>query len=183
MSQPAAEDLKPHQLFTFLDILLETGEYTALLEVIFGHEDHFGTDTSALLENKLLLPWGARHPSRKLSDLPMVGPVPEGGLGIPRCKVATVIGAMQDVELYELHGIFHAGRSVSIAAPSSQGAAESGEGVSGSKPARKLRRQRRDEACMKRCMISRSCWKRSEDGECGAWWENGVGVADWTSRA
>jgi hypothetical protein len=179
-AQPAGAQLAPHQIFTFLDVLLDAGEYTALLEVIFGHEDNFGADTGALLENKLLLPWGPRHTARKLSDLPEVGPVPHGGLGIPRCKVSTVIGAMQDVELHELHGIFHAGRSVRDGAG---GATETAAGRSVSKAARKRRRQRDEESCMKRCMISRSCWKRSEDGKCGSWYEHGVGVADWDSRA
>ena len=34
-----------------------------------------------------------------------------GALAIPRYKVWTIVRAMQDVELHELHGVFHAGRT------------------------------------------------------------------------
>ena len=96
---------------TFLDALLEVGEYTALVEVIFGHEDHFGTSVGKLIENKMVLHRGAAHPTRRLSELPAVGEVPPGALAIPRYKVCTIISSLQDVELHELHGVFHAGRS------------------------------------------------------------------------
>ena len=104
--------------FTFLDALLQVGEHTALVEVIFGHEDHFGTSVGKLIENKMVLHRGGVHPSRRRSDLPAIGDVPEGALAIPRYKVCTIIGSLQDVELHELHGVFHAGRSTqALASP------------------------------------------------------------------
>ena len=176
-------------LFTFLDVLLEAGEYTALLELIFGHEDHFGTDTSALVENKLLLPEGRRS-LRKLSRLPERGPVPEGALGIPRVKVATICGAMQDVELHELHGIFHAGRSVQTEGnPGGGGGGGGGSGGGGgdgeksqSAAAKRRRKDRQEEVLMKAVVVPRSCWQRTADGTCGWWYPEGVGVADWLSK-
>jgi hypothetical protein len=74
---------------TFLDALLEVGEYTALVEVIFGHEDHFGTSVGKLIENKMA-PLGpargrrgatgcARHPAlQSVHDHQLAG----------RCRVA-----------------------------------------------------------------------------------------------
>ena len=102
---------------TFLDALLEVGEYTALVEVIFGHEDHFGTSVGKLIENKMVFHRGKAHPTRRLSQLPAIGEVPPGALAIPRYKVCTIIGSMQDVELHELHGVFHAGRSTQALTP------------------------------------------------------------------
>ena len=106
-----------HPSRTFLDVLGEIGEYTALLEAIFGHEDHFGSSgVASLIENKLLIPRGAPHPTLRLSEVAAMPQVPLGALAIPRCKVWTLIGAMQDVELHELHERFHAGRSAAAAA-------------------------------------------------------------------
>ena len=62
----------------------------------------------------MVLHRGAAHPTRRLACLPAIGEVPEGALAIPRYKVCTIIGAMQDVELHELHGVFHAGRSTQV---------------------------------------------------------------------
>ena len=99
------------QRLTFADCLGEVGEYTALIELVFGHEDHFGVKAGQLIENKMLLPRGAPQPDLLLSGLGELGPCPQGGLAIPRGKIATVIGAMQDVELHELHGVMHMGRT------------------------------------------------------------------------
>lgn len=49
------------------------GEYTALVEVIFGHEDHFGAFDGHLLENKIVLHRGAPDTSTVLSALPKIG--------------------------------------------------------------------------------------------------------------
>ena len=59
----------------------------------------------------MLLPRGAPQPDLLLSGLGELGPCPQGGLAIPRGKISTVIGAMQDVELHELHGVMHMGRT------------------------------------------------------------------------
>lgn len=173
--------------YTFLDALLEVGEYTALVEMIFGHEDHFGATSGHLIENKLTLHRGARHKSLTMASIAEVGPVPPGALAIPRYKVATVIGAMQDVELHELHGVFHAGRTViAPAKPANPAASSSGASSSSStdQPGavskalkkRKLAAQSRD------CIARRSCWRRNAQDDDGNFYEDGVGVADWLSK-
>ena len=73
---------------TFADCLAEVGEYTALIELVFGHEDHFGVKAGALVENKMLMQRGPAHSQFRLSELAPLGPCPEGGLAIPRAKVA-----------------------------------------------------------------------------------------------
>ena len=78
---------------------------------MYGHEDHFGVKAVQLIENKMTMHRGAAHPDLKLSEEAQRGTCPVGGLAIPRGKVATVIGAMQDVELHELHGVVHMGRT------------------------------------------------------------------------
>ena len=48
--------------------------------------------------------------SSKLEGSSIIVPRPLA-LAIPRYKVWTIVGAMQDVELHKLHGVFHAGRT------------------------------------------------------------------------
>ena len=160
--------------YTFLDALLEVGEYTALVEVIFGHEDHFGAFDGHLIENKLTLHRGAADASTALSALPAIGPVPLGALAIPRYKICTIIGAMQDVELHELHGVFHAGRTPALLMPAPH--AEAAQTQSKRAKKRKVQSESRT------CMLKRACWRRTPDGKCGVMYPDGVGVADWLSK-
>ena len=200
-SQARAPGYLFHSLeYTFLDVLLEVGQYTALIEVIFGHEDHFGSTPGVLLENKLALIRGSPSPGVGLRGLPALGPVPLGALAIPRYKVWTIVGAMQDVELHELHGVFHAGRaptveasaSTSAAGPSASaststaGPSSSTAPLSSTRQATKRRAAREEEAKQRDLAIRRTCWRRivrretgEEDGE---HYGDGVGLADWMSR-
>ena len=200
-SQARAPGYLFHSLeYTFLDVLLEVGQYTALIEVIFGHEDHFGSTPGVLLENKLALIRGSPSPGVGLRGLPALGPVPIGALAIPRYKVWTIVGAMQDVELHELHGVFHAGRaptveasaSTSAAGPSASaststaGPSSSTGSLSSTRQATKRRAEREEEAKQRDLAIRRTCWRRivrretgEEDGE---HYGDGVGLADWMSR-
>ena len=168
---------------TFLDSLGEVGEYTALIEMVFGHEDHFGPLAGALIENKMLMHrgpvdnWGTPN---RLAQVPLLGPVPVGGLAIPRGKVATVIGAMQDVELHDLHGVVHMGRTPPVPY------ATHGSGVDAPSGASKHARKRARKAAMKADagmsgIMHRACWRRNEDDSDGVSHLEGVGLADWNS--
>jgi ribosomal protein L12E/L44/L45/RPP1/RPP2 len=98
-----------------------------------------------------------------------------------RYKVATIISAMDDVELHDLHGVFHAGRSPTAAAASTAPPAPAAE-LSSSKRAKKRRKRRAEGAQKRECATRRSCWRRNPDGTCGWHYEEGVGVADWLSK-
>lgn len=195
----AADRVPGDRQFTFLDRLGELGEYTALLEVIFGHEDHFGNDAGQLIENKLLVPRGPTHAMLRLTDAVADGCVPIGALAIPRYKAATLIGAMQDVELHELHGVFHGGRSGAAqlavegggAAGSSSGAVvepedkpPSGSEQGHSKQAQKRQRRAARRRALREATYTspRACWFRDADDADGRCHVEGVGVADWLSK-
>ena len=165
---------------TFLDVLLEVGQYTALVEVIFGHEDHFGSTAGQLIENKLALIRGPVTTNLRLSTLPTYGAVPPGALAIPRYKVWTIVGAMQDVELHELHGVFHAGRGWKRPLESATSAEP--PVVSQSKRAKKRRVARAEESAESAVAIRRTCWRRTADDADGEHFAEGVGIADWLSR-
>ena len=186
---------------TFLDRLGELGEYTALIEAIFGHEDHFGNETGQLIENKFLIPRGPTHPTARLSYAVVQPALPPASLAMPRFKVATVIGAMQDVELHELHGVFHAGPTQSaewLTSPevgsSSAGEVateEAGEavteeagGLSQGKKVLKRRKKRAERSALQAATYTspRMCWFRDPDDADGRLCVHGVGVADWLSR-
>ena len=91
---------------------------------------------------------------------------------------------MQDVELHELHGVFHAGRawrpSVSEIASSSESAHD--PPVSQSRRAKRRRAQREEGAAERALAIRRTCWRRTMDDTDGEHYAEGVGVADWLSR-
>ena len=164
---------------TFADCLAEVGEYTALIELVFGHEDHFGVKAGALVENKMLMQRGPAHSQFRLSELAPLGPCPEGGLAIPRAKVATIIGAMQDVELHELHGVLHMGRTPSPSVHGGQPQQPSGS----SKHARKRARKAAAKAEGREARIEhRGAWRRTHDDSDGSFYPEGVGVADWLSK-
>jgi hypothetical protein len=132
---------------------------------VYGHEDHFGVKAGQLIENKMTMHRGAAHPDLKLSEEAQRGTCPVGGLAIPRGKVATVIGAMQDVELHELHGVVHMGRTPL------HDTVHGGErclptGVS--KQARK--RARIAAAGGASCILRRGCWRRNHDDSEGAYY-------------
>ena len=144
---------------------------------MYGHEDHFGVKAGQLIENKMTMHRGAAHPDLKLSEEAQRGTCPVWGLAIPRGKVATVIGAMQDVELHELHGVVHMGRTPL------HDTVHGGErcpptGVS--KQARK--RARIAAAGGASCILRRGCWRRNHDDSEGAYYPEGVGLADWLSK-
>ena len=165
---------------TFADCLAEVGEYTALIEMVFGHEDHFGVMAGQLIENKMLLPRGAPQPGLHMRDMDVeIGPCPVGGLAIPRAKVATVIGAMQDVELHELHGVMHMGRTPTYVP--THGGGGMGVGQPGtSKHARK--RARKAAKGGARRVLHRGCWRRTSDDSDAVFFPEGVGLADWLSK-
>ena len=182
---------------TFLDRLGELGEYTALIEAIFGHEDHFGNESGQLIENKFLIPRGPLHPTARLSYAVAQAALPPGSLAMPRFKAATVIGAMQDVELHELHGVFHAGPTKSEWFQEVGGSAgevateEAGEpvteeacGLSQGKKAVKRRKKRADRGALQAATYTspRMCWVRDPDDADGGLCVHGVGVADWLSK-
>lgn len=184
-----AQSLTSHH--TYLDVLGELGEYTALLEVIFGHEDHFGSKAGALVENKFLIPRGAPHPTWSLSEAAASSVVPWGALAVPRYKFCTMIGAMQDVELHELHGVYHGGRSgMRSVAVAAEGGSSSGkraaedEEPSGSQQAKKRRKQRAARATLQAATYTspRACWFRNPDDSDGVCYPEGLGVADWLSK-
>ena len=178
--------------YTFLDRLGELGEYTALLEVIFGHEDHFGNDAGQLIENKFLVPRGPTHATLRLTDAVADGCVPIGALAMPRYKAATLIGAMQDVELHELHGVFHGGRSgagqLAVEGGGAAGSSSSSAAVEPedepSQQARKRQRRRARRRALRDATYTspRACWFRDADDADGRCHVEGVGVADWLSK-
>ena len=106
---------------------------------------------------------------------------------------------MQDVELHELHGVFHAGRtptgeasaSTSAAGPSASaststaGPSSSTAPLSSTRRANKRRASREEATVQRDLAIRRTCWRRivvetgEEDGE---HYGDGVGLADWMSR-
>jgi hypothetical protein len=156
------------------------GEYTSLIELIFGHEDHFGVKAGQLVENKMLAHRGPIHPELRLSQITDLGPCPVGGLAVPRGKVATVIGAMQDVELHELHGVIDMGRTPAVHA-SHDGAKVEPKGSS--KHARKRARKALEKAEGRVAHIMhRGCWRRNADDTDGSFYTEGVGLADWLSK-
>lgn len=162
---------------TFADSLGEVGQYTALIELVYGHEDHFGTMAGALIENKMTMARGGGHPELKLSEEAHRGLCPIGGLAVPRGKVATVIGSMQDVELHELHGVVHMGRT-----PIHHGGHGGGktEPTGSSKQARK--RARVAAAGGSTRVLLRGCWQRTPDDSEGVFYPEGVALADWLSK-
>ena len=185
---------------TFLDRLGMLGEYTALMEAIFGHEDHFGHALTSLIENKFLIPRGPTDGALRLAQFLASGAVPPGGLAMPRYKGATVIGAMQDVELHELHHTFHGGPSGAAAlaaavagggdrGSSSSDAAHGGAGSSqqpsqsAKAQARRNKRKRLSELKTATYTSPRACWFRDADDADGRCHLYGIGIADWDSRA
>ena len=175
------DPMDPRDLWgvTFADCLAEVGEYTALIELVFGHEDHFGVKVGQLVENKMLVHRGAPDSKLRLSELAPLGPCPEGGLAIPRAKVATIIGAMQDVELHELHGVLHMGRTPSPYVHGGQPQQPSGS----SKQARKRAREAVAKAEGREARVMhRGAWRRTHDDSDGSFHREGVGVADWLSK-
>ena len=148
--------------------------------MVFGHEDHFGVKAGQLVENKMLMPRGHAASGVRLSQVGEVGPCPVGGLAVPRGKVATVVGGMQDVELHELHGVVHMGRTPVLCASHGGGeVAASGA----SKHARKRARRAAEKAEGRvRHVMHRGCWRRTEDDNDALFFPEGVGLADWLSK-
>ena len=169
---------------TFADCLGEVGEYTALGELVFGHEDHFGLGIGALIENKMTCHRHGPQPDVRLSQLEDEGPCPVGGLAVPRGKVATVIGAMQDVELHELHGVVHMGRTPTYVPTHGGGEREREAEVAGvSKHARKRARAAAKKAAGDApSVLFRGCWRRTHDDSDGFFYPEGMGLADWDSK-
>lgn len=179
MAARAADSADPTRP-TFADSLGEVGEYTALIEMVFGHEDHFGVKAGQLVENKMLMPRGPAASGERLSQVGELAPCPVGGLAIPRGKVATVAGAMQDVELHELHGVVHMGRTPALAVPHAMGGRGDAMASGTSKHARK--RARRVAEGGQRKVMRRGCWRRTDDDSDALFFPEGVGLADWLSR-
>ena len=128
----------------------------------------------------MLMQRGPAHSQFRLSELAPLGPCPEGGLAIPRAKVATIIGAMQDVELHELHGVLHMGRTPSPSVHGGGGVAAAG---GSSKHARKRARRAAAKAEGREARIEhRGAWRRTHDDSDGSFYPEGVGVADWLSK-
>ena len=91
-------------------------------------------------------------------------------------------GAMQDVELHELHGVFHGGRSGMAARRESVAAVQ--QELSSSKRAAKRRKQRNARSHDQAATYTspRVCWFRNAEDTDGACYREGVGVADWLSK-
>eukprot|EP00966_Prymnesium_polylepis_P186471 4322446-Prymnesium_polylepis.1 len=149
----------------YADALGEVGEYTALIDAIYGHEDHFGVKAGQLVENKMTMPRGPAHAEMRLSQVGELGMCPPGGLAIPRAKIATVIGAMQDVELHELHGVMHMGRTPAfLATHDGGGETKQPAPVGSSKHARKRARKATEkEEGKEQKSMRRGCWRRTAD--------------------
>ena len=94
---------------------------------------------------------------------------------------------MQDVELHELHGVFHAGRAWRASVPASasenaSSASADAPSLSQGKRARKRRREREEDAQQGEVAIRRTCWRRVPGDADGHHFGEGVGVADWLSK-
>lgn len=169
---------------TFLDALLAVGEYTALVDVIYGHEDHFGIQAGQLIENKMTLHRGTAEPDLHLSQLPSIGDVPPGALAVVRYKVATIVCSMQDVELHELHEVVHTGsvrrRCSRDRTASDVDAAELLPNMSKRSQKRKRRAERED--VRRSLRNTRGCWRRVSDSRGGIFYPNGVALTDWASK-
>lgn len=166
----------------FLDVLSELGEYTAVIDVIAGHEDRFGVLAGQLIENKMSVHRGQKHPSMTLADVPSVGRVPAGALAIPRFKVATISSAMHDVELHELHGELHLG-SMHVTSSTPHTCEAMPCDMEMSARARKRRRHAEQRALLLSTNATRGCWRRVEDEKKGVFYPDGVLITDWGSKA
>ena len=149
--------------------------------MVFGHEDHFGVKAGQLVENKMLMPRGHEASGVKLSQVGEVGPCPVGGLAIPRGKVATVVGAMQDVELHELHGVVHMGRTPVLSASHAPQSMPRASGSSKQARKRARRAAEKAEGAVQHVM-HRGCWRRTDDDKDALFFPEGVGLADWLSK-
>ena len=90
-------------LSIFLYALCALGEYTTLLDCIFGNNDHFAHTDSTLLETKLLLLQGDPDLSVKLDSYLQTHQVPIDALAYPMYMVDTVSLASDDVGMHCLH--------------------------------------------------------------------------------
>jgi hypothetical protein len=96
-----------HHSKNFLDVVTELGEYTAVLDSIFGHQDSFTHTDGALLENKASFPQGSPDTSVKMEGFVASGSVPSGALAYPKYKIATLSFALSEVELHYLDKDLH----------------------------------------------------------------------------
>jgi hypothetical protein len=92
---------------TFLDVLIELGEYTTVFDSIFGHQDSFTHTDGALLDNKASFPQGSPDTSVKMEDFLPTGSVPPGALAYPKYKIATLSFSLSYVELHCLDKNLH----------------------------------------------------------------------------
>lgn len=172
---------------TFLDALLAVGEYTTLVDLVYGHEDHFGIKAGQLIENKMTLHRGSAVPDLHMSQLPSIGDVPPGALALVRYKVATIVCSMQDVELHELHEVVHTGSgagqysSDKKASDSDHEAVFSPMATCSQRSKKRKRRAERTDA-VRNLRNTRGCWRRVSDSRAGIFYPNGVALTDWASR-
>ena len=94
--------LSSSPFLNYIYALCALGEYTTVLDWIFGRKYHFSHTGAPLLENKLLLQ-GYPEFSVKIDSYLQTRRVPPAALAYPRYKVATVSLASYDVELNYLH--------------------------------------------------------------------------------
>ena len=100
--------LSSSPFLNYIYALCALGEYTTVLDWIFGRKYHFSHTGAPLLENKLLLQ-GYPESSVKIDSYLQTRRVPPDALAYPRDKVATVSLASYDVELNCLHSDLHFG--------------------------------------------------------------------------
>lgn len=99
--------------YTFLEAMISPGMFTSGYTVAFCHKDAFSKNTDGnIIENKVEGILGDPDTRRNLQDYisgPNKGRMPPGSLGFVRYKVATVAGAMNDVQLHVLFNDMHLG--------------------------------------------------------------------------
>ena len=96
-----------------------------------------------------------------------------------------MIGAMQDVELHELHGVVHMGRTPALAASDRGGGRGDAVASGTSKHARKRARRAAAKAQsggVTPHVMRRGCWRRTDDDCDALFFPEGVGLADWLSK-
>jgi hypothetical protein len=139
---------------SFIDALAIIGEYTINGAPVAGHEDYFGnTSDGAILENKIVIPFGNVDPKVHLSTYLSRGWVPPGALAYSQFKIATTICLPEDIEL---HCLFH---EMHI----------SSQFVHPDNPTMTLSE-------------TRGCWSRTKNKNGFAFYPDGIAVLDWYSQ-
>ncbi len=91
------------QQFSTMD-LMETSEFSTLIDAVAGHADHYNSDKKkdSELESKVTLAMGQPNKSMSIDGYEQSGSVPPGFLAYPQYGIATVCYANKDIEFHDL---------------------------------------------------------------------------------